>query len=156
MGESITYGMAAGDLNNEWVQSLAGLIRRFQDSPLRVFNDAIPANVISPAAPGYDPKDVYGTAAPSAIGRNEQDMINYRHCYPYPAIRAKGRGGQALAVSLGLCVAPSNKRAVGRGQWGSGPLTGVLVIEQQRGQRPPRNWRPSIRRAGKWRLHWTE
>ncbi len=77
MGESNTYGMSAGDPNNEWVQSLAGLIRRFQDSPLRVFNNAIPANVISPAAPGYDPNDVYGTA-PSAIERYEQDMISYR------------------------------------------------------------------------------
>ena len=76
MGDSISDGMAAGDPNNEWVQSLAGLIRRFQDWPLRVFNNAIPANVISPAAPGYDPKDVYGTA-PSAIERYEQDMISY-------------------------------------------------------------------------------
>lgn len=77
MGESNAYGMSAGDPTNEWVQSLANLIRRFQDSPLRVFNNAIPANVISPAAPGYDPKDVYSTA-PSAIERYENDMISYR------------------------------------------------------------------------------
>jgi len=36
MGESNAYGMAAGDPSNEWVQSLAGLIRRFQDSPLLI------------------------------------------------------------------------------------------------------------------------
>lgn len=77
MGESNAYGMSAGDPNNGWVQCLAGLIRRFQDSPLRVFNNSIPANVISPAAPGYDAKWVYGTA-PSGIERYEQDMISYR------------------------------------------------------------------------------
>ena len=42
MGESNAYGMSAGDPVNEWVQALAFLIRRFQDGPLRVFNNAIP------------------------------------------------------------------------------------------------------------------
>jgi hypothetical protein len=96
MGESNTYGMSAGDPNNEWVQSLAGLIRRFQDSPLRVFNNAIPANVISPAAPGYDPKNVYGTA-PSAIERYEQDMISYR---PDLAVYAYGLNDARCGHSL--------------------------------------------------------
>lgn len=41
MGESNAYGMSAGDARNEWVQSLAGLIRRFQDEPVRVFNNAM-------------------------------------------------------------------------------------------------------------------
>ena len=77
MGESNAYGMAAGDPSNEWVQNLANLIRRFQDSPLRVFNNAIPSNVISPAAPGYNPDRAYSTA-PSAIERYENDMISYR------------------------------------------------------------------------------
>jgi hypothetical protein len=77
MGESNAYGMAAGDPSNEWVQSLANLIRRFQDSPLRVFNNSIPSNVISPAAPAYNPDRAYNTA-PSAIERYENDMISYR------------------------------------------------------------------------------
>ena len=76
MGESNAYGMNAGDPLNEWVQTLAFLLRRFQDGPLRVFNNAIPANVISPAAPGYAPGHVYGTA-PSALERFEEDMIAY-------------------------------------------------------------------------------
>ena len=77
MGESNAYGMNALDPANEWVQVIAGLIRKFQDAPLRVFNNAIPANVISPDAPGYDPKDINATA-PSAIERFEQDMISYK------------------------------------------------------------------------------
>jgi len=96
MGESNAYGMSAGDPLNEWVQVLAFLIRRFQDGPLRVFNNAIPSNVISPRAPGYDPKHIYGTA-PSALERFEQDMIDYR---PDMAVYAYGlndsRCGHAL------------------------------------------------------------
>ena len=76
MGESNAYGMSAGDPLNEWVQALAFLIRRFQDGPLRVFNNSIPANVISPDAPGYAAGHVYGTA-PSAWERFEEDMIAY-------------------------------------------------------------------------------
>jgi len=77
MGESNAYGMCAGDPLNEWVQALAFLIRRFTEGPLRVFNNAIPSNVISPRAPGYDPDSVCGTA-PSALERFEQDMIDYQ------------------------------------------------------------------------------
>ena len=77
MGESNAYGMCAGDPLNEWVQALAFLIRRFTEGPLRVFNNAIPANVISPRAPGYDPDSVCGTA-PSALERFEQAMIDYQ------------------------------------------------------------------------------
>ena len=76
MGESNAYGMCAGDPSNEWVQTLAGCLRRFQDAPVRVFNNAIPANVLSPDAPGYEPGDHYRTA-PSALERFEQDMIAY-------------------------------------------------------------------------------
>ena len=86
MGESNAYGMSAGDPLNEWVQALAFLIRRFQDGPLRAFNNAIPANVISPRAPGYDTRWKYGTA-PSALERYECDMIEYR---PDMAVYAYG------------------------------------------------------------------
>jgi len=77
MGESNAYGMNALDPANEWVQVLASQIRKFQDAPLRVFNNAFPANVISPDAPGYDAKYVNGIA-PSAIERFEEDMISYK------------------------------------------------------------------------------
>jgi lysophospholipase L1-like esterase len=76
MGESNAYGMCAGDPANEWVQTLAGCLRRFQGEPVRVFNNAIPANVLSPDAPGYEMGDYYRTA-PSALERYEQDMIAY-------------------------------------------------------------------------------
>ena len=79
MGESNAYGMAAGDPRNEWVQTLANLLRQFQDEPLRVFNNSLPGNVISPDAPGYLPivPGFFGTS-PSAIERYEQDMISYK------------------------------------------------------------------------------
>lgn len=86
MGESNAYGMNAGDPLNEWVQALAFLIRRFQDGPLRVLNNAIPANVISPRAPGYGAFAGCGTA-PSALERFEQDMVA---CRPDLAIYAYG------------------------------------------------------------------
>lgn len=96
MGDSIAYGMAAGDPGNQWVQTLAGLIRAFQNAPLRVFNNSIPANVISPAAPGYNAKDVWATA-PSGIEHYEHDMIGYA---PDLAVYAYGlndaRCGHAL------------------------------------------------------------
>ncbi len=100
MGESNAYGMNAGDPLNEWVQTLAFLLRRFQDGPLRVFNNAIPANVISPRAPGYRPGPGCGTA-PSALERFEADMIGYR---PDLAVYAYGlndsRCGHALESFL--------------------------------------------------------
>ncbi len=75
MGESNAYGMCAGDPANEWVQVLANCIRRFQTEPVRVFNNAIPANVMSPDAPGYE-QGRLGTW-PSALERFERDMIAF-------------------------------------------------------------------------------
>lgn len=77
MGESNAYGMNALDPGNEWVQVFASHIRKFQEAPLRVFNNSLPANVISPDAPGYDEKS-RDAIAPSAIERFEQDMISYK------------------------------------------------------------------------------
>jgi lysophospholipase L1-like esterase len=77
MGESNAYGMSATSPGNEWVQVLGQCIRECQDEPVRVFNNAIPANVISPDAPGYVAGDQYRTS-PSALERFEQDMIAYR------------------------------------------------------------------------------
>ncbi|MFH1740697.1 MAG: SGNH/GDSL hydrolase family protein [bacterium] len=86
MGESNAYGMCASSPKNEWVQVLGEYIREFQDEPVRVINNAIPANVISPDAPGYEPGNVYATA-PSALERFETDMIAYR---PDMAVYAYG------------------------------------------------------------------
>ena len=54
MGESNAYGMSASSPKNEWVQVLAEGIREFQQESVRLFNNAIPANVISPDAPGSE------------------------------------------------------------------------------------------------------
>ena len=96
MGESNAYGMNASSSRNEWVQVLGDCIREFQDAPVRVFNNAIPSNVISPNAPGYAKEHNPGTA-PSAIERFEEHMIAYR---PDMAVYAYGlndsRCGHAL------------------------------------------------------------
>ena len=101
MGESNAYGMSATDPRNEWVQVLGAEIRDAQEEPVRVFNDAIPANVISPDAPGYVPGDLYRTA-PSALERYETDMIAYR---PDMAVYAYGlndsRCGHGLDSFIG-------------------------------------------------------
>ena len=76
MGGSNAYGMSASSPRNEWVQVLGDHIREFQERPVRVFNNAIPSNVISPDAPGYVASDTCGTA-PSALERFEIDMIGY-------------------------------------------------------------------------------
>ena len=54
---------------------LANGIRRVQSEPVRVFNNAIPANVIGPDAPG-DEQGRFGVW-PSAIERFERDMLAY-------------------------------------------------------------------------------
>ncbi|RLI27239.1 hypothetical protein DRO58_04630 [Candidatus Bathyarchaeota archaeon] len=72
IGESNAFGMCAIDPRNEWVQTVANLIRDFQDAPLQVFNNSIPANVISPESPGYG--TMIGTK-PSALERYKTDLI---------------------------------------------------------------------------------
>ncbi len=68
------------------MQVLGSRIREFQEGPVRLFNNAIPANVISPDAPGYEAGDAYATS-PSALERFEEDMISYR---PDMAVYAYG------------------------------------------------------------------
>jgi hypothetical protein len=65
--------MCASDPRNEWAQTVANLIRDFQDAPLRVLNNSIPANVISPRSPGHVTLPEMGT--PSALERYESDLI---------------------------------------------------------------------------------
>jgi lysophospholipase L1-like esterase len=69
LGDSIAYGMCAQAAENEWVQVVAGLIRRFQDEELRVLNRGLPAGVISPRCPGYEE-----STKPSLVERYR------RHC----------------------------------------------------------------------------
>ena len=85
MGESNAFGMCASDPRNEWVQTCANLIRDFQDEPLEVLNNSIPANVISPESPGHDGLPEFGK--PSGIERYELDMIDHQ---PDMAVYAYG------------------------------------------------------------------
>ena len=64
LGDSIAYGMCAAEPENEWNQVVAGLLRKFQDEELTVFNRGLPAGVISPRCPGYEE-----SAKPSLIER---------------------------------------------------------------------------------------
>jgi len=74
IGESNAFGMCASDPRNEWVQTFANLIRDFQDEPLRLFNNSIPANVISPRSTGYSFLPDIGR--PSAVERYKEDLIS--------------------------------------------------------------------------------
>ena len=73
IGESNAFGMNASDPRNEWVQAVANLIRDFQEGPLQVVNNAIPANVISRRSPGYSSED--NRSLPTALDRYREDLI---------------------------------------------------------------------------------
>jgi hypothetical protein len=73
IGESNAFGMCASDPRNEWVQTVTNLIRDFQDAPLVVQNNAIPANLISLRSPGQATLPDHGK--PSALERYEHDLI---------------------------------------------------------------------------------
>jgi len=78
LGESNAFGMNASDPRNEWVQTVGNLIRDFQDEPLLVLNNAYPANVISPASPGFHPDADDYTTRPTALERYREDVIQQR------------------------------------------------------------------------------
>jgi lysophospholipase L1-like esterase len=73
IGDSVSYGMCAFRPENEFPQVAASLLRRFQDEELAVLNRALPAEVISPRAPGYEE-----SAHPSLIERYRQHCIELR------------------------------------------------------------------------------
>ncbi len=70
LGDSIAYGMCAHESGNEFPQVAAQLLRRFQGGDLTVLNRALPAEVISSRAPGYEE-----SAKPSLIERYWQHAI---------------------------------------------------------------------------------
>jgi len=73
LGDSIAYGMCAAEPENEWNQVVAGLLRKFQDEELTVFNRGLPAGVISPRCPGYEE-----SAKPSLIERYQKHCIDLK------------------------------------------------------------------------------
>ena len=92
LGDSIAYGMCAHHSENEWVQVLAELLRRFQDAELDVHNQGLPAGVISPRCPGYDE-----AAKPSLIERYERHCITLQ---PDLVIIAEGLNDMRSGMSV--------------------------------------------------------
>ena len=73
LGDSIAYGMCAGEPRHEWPQVAASLLRDFQPEELIVLDRALPAGVISPRCPGYAE-----SAKPSLIERYRRHCIDLR------------------------------------------------------------------------------
>jgi len=92
LGDSIAYGMCAHRPENEWNQVVAALLRRFQLEELELLNRGLPAEVISPRAPGYEE-----SAKPSLIERYRRHCIELQ---PDLVIIAEGlndmRSGMAI------------------------------------------------------------
>lgn len=92
LGDSIAYGMCASRHENEWPQVAAGLLRHFQEGDLEVLNRGLPAEVISPRAPGYGE-----SCQPSLIERYRRHCIELQ---PDLVIIAEGlndmRSGMAI------------------------------------------------------------
>jgi len=96
LGDSIAYGMCAGQPENEWAQVVAELLRKFQDVGLDVLNRGLPAAVISPRCPGYEE-----SAKPSLIERYRRHCIELE---PDLVIIAEGlndmRSGMAVQAYM--------------------------------------------------------
>jgi lysophospholipase L1-like esterase len=123
IGDSIAYGMCAGQPENEWNQVLASLIREFQDEPLEVFNRGLPAEVISPGAPGYEE-----SARPSLIERY------HRHCValqPDLVIIAEGLNDMRSGMAPQAYMADLTQIVTGI-QRETGALVVLLGIYHQR------------------------
>jgi lysophospholipase L1-like esterase len=71
LGDSISYGMCAREPEHEWAQVVANWLRQFQDVDLEVLNRGLPAEVISPRAPGYGE-----SCRPSLIERYRRHCID--------------------------------------------------------------------------------
>ena len=92
LGDSIAYGMCAQQPDNEWAQVVAGLLRKFQDGNLEVFNRGLPAALISPRCPGYEE-----SAKPSLLERYRQHCIELE---PDLVIIAEGLNDMRSGMSL--------------------------------------------------------
>jgi lysophospholipase L1-like esterase len=92
IGDSITYGMCASQPDRQWSRVLANLLRSFQEGELEVLNRGLPAEVLSPDAPGYAE-----SAKPSLKERYRRHCIDLR---PDLVIIAEGlndmRSGMAI------------------------------------------------------------
>jgi len=71
-GESITAGGTATSPELTWVSLLSGLINESQSEPLKMINNGIGANLISPRSPTYQKSE-----RPSALERYQAHVIDY-------------------------------------------------------------------------------
>jgi lysophospholipase L1-like esterase len=96
IGDSITYGMCAYRPDHQWSRVLANLLRGFQDGELEVLNRGLPAEVLSPGAPGYSE-----SAKPSLMERYGRHCIDLQ---PDLVIIAEGlndmRSGMAIQAYI--------------------------------------------------------
>jgi lysophospholipase L1-like esterase len=92
IGDSVTYGMCAHRPDHQWSRVLANLLRTFQEGELEVLNRGLPAEVLSPGAPGYAE-----SAKPSLMERYRQHCIDLK---PDLVVIAEGlndmRSGMAI------------------------------------------------------------
>ena len=72
LGESITAGGTATSPELTWVSLLAGLINESQLEPVKMINNGIGANLISPRSPAYQRSE-----KPSALERYRAHVIDY-------------------------------------------------------------------------------
>lgn len=72
IGDSVTVGYSATRQEYSWVSRLGRLLSEFQDEPVRVINNGISANVISPNSRAYQESD-----KPSGLERYKRDIISF-------------------------------------------------------------------------------
>ena len=122
LGDSISYGMCAAEPENEWNQVVAGLLRKFQDEPLMVYNRGLPAGVISPRCPGYEE-----SAKPSLLERYQKHCIDLQ---PDLVLIAEGVNDMRSGMPLQEYVADL-ETIVSDIQAGTGALVVLLGVYHQ-------------------------
>jgi lysophospholipase L1-like esterase len=146
LGDSIAYGMCAYRPEHEWPQVAARLLQSFQDEKLEVLNRGLPAEVISPRAPGYAE-----SAKPSLIERYRQHCIDLQ---PDLVVIAEGLNDMRSGMPIQDFVADLTQ-IVSDVQQETGALVVLLGIYHQifgRGANDPdalptwTRWTPDIAR----------
>jgi len=147
LGDSIAYGMCAHRPEHEWNQVAAELLRRFQDEELEVLNRGLPAEVISPRAPGYAE-----SAKPSLMERYRRHGIEPR---PDLVVIAEGLNDMRSGMPVQDYMADLT-RIVTDIQQETGALVALLGIYHQifgRGANDPAalptwtRWTPDVARV---------
>jgi len=70
LGESTTWGYSVSSKDRCWVSQVVGMLREFQGRDIKLINQGIGSNVLTPECPSYD-----HSAKPSALERVQNDLI---------------------------------------------------------------------------------